>query len=407
MTDLPDEPVELTLDGVTHDGEGVGRFVPDGDEVRGRGKAVFVPGGIPGERVRVRVTDDRRSWARAELLEVLEPSPDRIEPPCPYAPAPDRDDPRCGGCQLQHARITRQHEMKHRILVEQLQRLGGLDDPPVADLVAPSEPFGYRNNVQLHADRDGRLGFHAAGTHDVVPIDRCPISNDRINELITELGHREDADTVVVRAHPETATDAVVMGSDGRDTELAARVAGFTYRFDASCFFQTNTAGAEALLEEVLLAAGEEADLTGTVAWDLFAGVGLFAIPLAAAGASVTAVEAHRSAASWAGFNAETAGVQLDVVHDDAGSFAQRAPGSRPDLVVVDPPRGGASQELVARLAALGVPRIVYVACDVPAFARDAKVLTGAGYELVVAVPVDQFPQTYHLEVVATFAAPD
>lgn len=406
MTDLPEGPVELELDGVTHDGEGVGRFVPEEGEARGRGKAVFVPGGIPGERVRVRIVDDRRSWARAELVEILEPSDDRVDPPCPYAPGPGRPDPRCGGCQLQHVTIGRQREMKERIVREQLERLGKLDDPPVAALRAPGLPFGYRNHIQLHRDPEGRLGFHAAGTHDVVPIDHCPISDDRIDDLLAGLDEEPGGpDPVVVRAHPETGTEAVMAGGDGRDRELAAKVGRFTYRFDASCFFQVNTAGAELLVEETLEAADGTSDLTGQVVWDLFAGVGLFAIPLAAAGATVTAVESHRSAAGWAGFNAETTGVALEVVHEDARSFTTRAPGPVPDVVVVDPPRAGAGQELVARLAALDVPRIVYVACDVPALARDTQVLTNAGYELVLAVPVDMFPQTYHLEVVATFVA--
>ncbi len=409
------EPVEAIVDGFTHGGEGV---------VRVAGKAVFVPGTIPGERVRLRIVDDRKRWARGELLEVLEPSPDRVPPPCPYVPD-------CGGCDLQHVAPAAQRALKTRVVREQLERLGGLTDPPVRACQGIGPDRGYRTHAQLHADPEGRLGFHRAGTHEVVPISRCLVLTDAAQAVRDAVGDATGAVEATIRAHaatgtaaveltpgpgplapPDGAFDLVLSQPDGRvaplrgDGTLTEVVAGRTYTFDVTTFFQVTTHGAETLVTAVLAAAG---DVSGALVWDLYAGVGLLSLPLAAAGAEVVAVEGHRRAVEHARANAAAHDLPVQVIADDVAAFTADAAAGEgdvalPDVVVLDPPRSGAGREVVGDLLALAPATIVYVACDVAALARDTRTLTEGGYRLTDARPLDLFPMTHHVEVVATFA---
>ncbi|MBW3658752.1 MAG: class I SAM-dependent RNA methyltransferase [Actinobacteria bacterium] len=419
---LSREDTDVRVEGFTHGGEGVARI---------EGKAVFIPGTIPGETVRVRVTDDRRNWARAEVVDVLEASPHRVVPPCPYVPA-------CGGCDLQHVAPDHQRELKTRVVREQLERLGRLEAPPVEPTRPVGPDLGYRNSARLHAAEDGRLGFHREGSHDVVPIDRCLILASAPQALRDEVGDATGAAEVSVRAHPATGTAAAVLTPgpgplatpdgpfdlllrqpDGStiamrgDGVLTEEVAGHRFSFPADGFFQVNSAGAGAIVATVLEVAG---DLAGALVWDLYAGVGLLSLPLAATGGDVTAVEGHAGSCDWARRNAEAAGLPLRVVHEPVEAFTRRVragapadetPGPEydaPDVVVLDPPRVGAGTDVCGDLAALRPGQIVYVSCDPAALARDARTLADLGYGLRRAVPLDLFPQTHHVEVVALFA---
>lgn len=411
---LSREPFEAVIDGFTHGGEGVARI---------EGKAVFVGGTLPGERVRLRVVDDRARWARAELVEVISPSPDRVTPPCPYVPD-------CGGCDLQHAAPAAQRDLKTRVVTEQLVRLGGVEDPPVEPCRAVGPDTQYRTHARFHADSDGRLGFHRAASNDVVPIDRCLVLSAPAQTVRDGVGDASGAAEVAVRAHaatgaaaailtpgagglelPDGAFDVLLEQPDGRtvamrgDGVLSEEVSGFTFRFDANAFFQVSPDGAEALVETVLAAAG---DVQGALTWDLYAGVGLLSLPLARAGAEVVAVEGRPASATYAEANAEAAGVEVTVIGGDVATVLGAAVAGSPDLeppdlVVLDPPRVGAGKQVVADLAALEPATIVYVACDVAALARDTRQLGAAGYRLRRAVPLDLFPMTHHVEVVATF----
>ena len=411
---LSREATETIVDGFTHGGEGVARI---------EGKAVFVPGTIPGERVVVRVVDDRKRWARAELLEVRDADPARVTPPCPT-------EAECPGHDLQHIAPDAQRRLKARVVAEQLVRLGGIDDPPVEACRAVGPDLGYRNRARFHAAPDGRLGFHRPGTHEVVPVGRCLLLSEEAQAVRDQVGDGTGAAEVTVRAHASTGTSAAIltpsesgldlpegafdllltqpdgstltMRGDGR---LAEVVAGFSYEFDASAFFQVNTSGAEALVATVLAACGEVA---GALTWDLYAGVGLLSVPLARARAEVVAVEGHPAAATDAVRNGEAAGVEIDVVDDDVRAMVGRAAaGDRgfdpPDVVVLDPPRTGAGAEVVGALTRLAPANVIYVACDPAALARDARALVDGGYTLQRAVPLDLFPMTHHVEVVATF----
>ncbi|MEX2550469.1 MAG: class I SAM-dependent RNA methyltransferase [Nitriliruptoraceae bacterium] len=420
---LPRDPQQVVVDGFTHGGEGVARI---------EGKAVFVPGGLPGETVVVRVDDDRASWARAELLEVVEASPDRVEPPCPYVPD-------CGGCDLQHVSPDAQRALKTRVVREQLVRLGRVSEPPVLACRPVGPDTGYRAQARMHADADGHLGFHRAGSSEVVAIEHCLVLTEAAQALRDLLGDETGAEEVRLRrftpggdgsvvltpgpgplelpggdfdillAQPDAST--VAMRGDGR---IQVEADGLTFTVPALSFFQPGVGAAEALLREVVAAAGP---IEGALTWDLYAGVGLLSLGLARAGAEVIAVEGDAQAAEAARANAEANALPLTVVAEPVGTFARhagRGPGATdqatarataepPDIVVLDPPRTGAGRDVIAALSALHPAAIVYVACDVAALSRDTRHLADAGYELRRAAPLDLFPMTHHVEVVATF----
>jgi 23S rRNA (uracil1939-C5)-methyltransferase len=380
---MPTVDVELT--GMTHGGEAVGRL-PDG-------KAVFVPFAIPGERVRVEVVEERRRWARARLVEVLAPSPDRVLPACPAFGA-------CGGCHLQHIAPARQRELKRQIVVDQLERIGKIADPPVAETVAAGETE-YRATARFAVDDEGRLGFRRAASHDVVPIAACPLLTPAAQALRSAAGDAwRGTGEVTVRAGDVGAS----VTADGRlvdhDQAVTFRVAGFDFRVSAGSFFQAGIAGAEALVRLVRAAAGVG---PGDVALDLYAGVGLFARVLAADGAHVVAVEASPAACADARVNLPP-GVEVRQTTAEGAVARLVAERARLDVVVLDPPRRGAGAALCADLTRLGARAIVYVSCDPAALGRDARALVDAGYRLAEAVPVDQFAHTAAIETVATFA---
>jgi tRNA/tmRNA/rRNA uracil-C5-methylase (TrmA/RlmC/RlmD family) len=428
--------VDVTIDGITHGGDGVARL---------EGKAVFVPGALPGERVTIRVVEDRKRYARATLLEVVEPAPDRTEPPCPYVPD-------CGGCDLQHVTPAGQRALKTRIVREQLERLGQVEDPPVAPCRAVGPDLGYRAQARLHADEDGRLGFHRAGSTEVVPIERCLVLTDGAQQLRAEVGDTSGASEVRLRRFATDGHGAVVLtpGSgplelpggeadllltqpDGRtvamrgDGEVEVVVDGLRFAVPAMSFFQPGAEAAAALLREVVEAAGP---IEGALVWDLYAGVGLLSLGLARAGAEVVAVEGDVLATDAAVRNATRNDLHLDVRPEAVGRFlrqavagppagpssqppagppprpasgAESAPLDPPDVVVLDPPRTGAGAAVLADLAALAPAAIVYVACDPAALARDTRTLADLGYRLERAQPLDLFPMTHHVEVVASF----
>ncbi len=417
--------LELAPDGFAHGGEAV---------ARAEGKAVLVAGALPGERVRAEVVEDHPRYARARVVEVLTAAPGRVEPPCAHADA-------CGGCDLQHVAPEAARTLKTRVVREQLARLGGLGDAAaglVAACRAVGPDLGYRNHVQLHADPAGRLGFHRAGTHEVVPVAHCPVATDAVNAARTAIGDSTGAHGAAIRvldgqgtavlvpgAGPVAAPAADAPGSpatvalrgaeDRRGAPRAsvilrgpatatATVAGVTLEVPIDAFFQANLAGAEALVATVLAAVGEVAHRD---VWDLYAGVGLLSLPLARAGAHVLAVEQVPVAAEAARRSAERHGWDVTVLAERVEAVLERAAAGDtalppPEVVVADPPRAGLGRRAAEALGRLAPERIVLVACDVAALARDVRDLTARGYRLDRAEPLDLFPMTHHVETVAT-----
>jgi tRNA/tmRNA/rRNA uracil-C5-methylase (TrmA/RlmC/RlmD family) len=384
------DPLSVVLHGFAHGGEAVGRM-PDG-------RAVFVGYGIPGETVTVRVTEEHERWCRAQLVDVVEPSDDRVTPPCPYFGVNQ-----CGGCKLQHIAPARQRALLRQVVIDQLERLGRIPDPPVAATM-PAGDFEYRNRARFGVTPTGALGYRRSGSHELLVIDRCLLLDEPTQRLRERAGDAfPPGSNVEVRTG---ATGAAVVVDPGReqtlviDEALTESVAGFDYQVSETSFFQANREGAAILLQLVRDGA---ALLPGDAALDLYAGVGLFAKALQADGAKVTAVEGSNSSVRDARRNlGPDAEVVKGPVHRVVRTLAKA--GRTFDVVVLDPPREGAGKGVIETVGTLAGRTIVIVACDPAALGRDAGTLAGAGWQLQLATPVDQFAQTGHVEVVAVFA---
>lgn len=415
--------IELTMAGIAHGGEAIGRHA---------GKTIFVPYAIPGERVRVAIVEEKTRWARARLVEVLTPGADRVTPPCPYF-GPGQ----CGGCQWQHIAYQRQAELKQAIVADQLHRLGRIADPPVADIIVLGDPtasedeprflaYGYRNHVQFALTPAGQTGFRRAGNNELIPVARCLLLHDLLDELhgalelagfpLQEISLRagiNTGETLILMIAPseelpelELNVPASVALQTPRGLQplvgppwLTEEVLGRRYRVSAESFFQVNTVGAAALVELVTAYADVR---PGDIALDAYCGVGLFSLPLAEAASRVIGIEEAPSACEDFAINAaERDNIELHEGSVEAVLPALQAQGQRVDITVIDPPRSGAGPQVIARLAALVPRRIVYVSCDPATLARDAVHLTQAGFHLVEAQPVDLFPQTFHVETIA------
>ncbi|CAN5875211.1 TRAM domain-containing protein [soil metagenome] len=405
-----DALVEVTLDGFAHGGSAVGRL-PDG-------RACFVDYAIPGERVRVRITDDRRRWARASLVEVIDASPDRVDPPCPlFGPG------RCGGCTLQHIAPARQAQLLGTVIADQLRRIGHVEVPGdgTVEVLRPNGPggLGYRNRARFAVTRSGNLAFRRARSHDTVVVDDCPLLVGPARELVgrsatTWRGAREvtlqvgtDGDgaaaVTLARRHAPPAVELpmVVHQTNGRarrhgDPRVHHAVGGRRFTTDADSFFQASIPAAEMLVDHVRR---WTAVTPGDQVVDCYAGVGLFSAFLAADGARVTAIETSATACADARANCQ--GLPVTVCHADMA--APPAIDTPVDAVVLDPPRTGAGADVTSWITGLGPARVTYVSCDPATFARDAAHLVAGGYRLARIVGIDQFTHTGHVELVAGF----
>lgn len=399
--------VDVDLHAMAHGGEAIGRL-PDG-------RTVFVRDAIPGERVRVEIVHEKKRWARATLVEVLEASEDRREPPCPHATD-------CGGCQWQHIDLARQRALKREILRGQIQHLAGIDDPPVEEVrgVGAEDGFGYRNHVVLSVDDQGRTGYLRAGTHDPIAVDSCPVLHPLLREwqealpplegvkkLELRVGTRTAQRLAMTRGRPSEATAAssaargipLLPVGGGEITEM---VGTHKLRISSKSFFQINTEGAETLVDLVLemLDPGDEDTVV-----DAYAGVGLFTLPLAERAHRVFAIERHPAAVRDLRHHTEESKAKgIHVIATDVSEAFPQLPG-RVDRVVADPTREGLGVDVARALTGLQPTRIVLVACDPAALGRDVAALREGGYDLERVVGVDMFPHTYHVEAVAQLSA--
>jgi 23S rRNA (uracil1939-C5)-methyltransferase len=371
------------------------------------GRIVLVPYVLPGERVRVETVSERKSLVQAKLAEVLEPSPDRVEPPCPYFG-------RCGGCHYQHMPYGRQLSEKAAILREVFSRIGKLELPEDLRVIS-GEPWNYRNRSQFHLFR-GAIGYLEAGSHRLCPVDHCPISSPRINEALGALIEmmREPRFPQFLRAL-EVFTNEFDVQLNVRETErpiarsffdwCADRIPGYVtgaleytasgerFRVSPGSFFQVNRFLVDAMVEAAI------DGMAGDSVLDLYAGVGLFTLPLARRFRSVTAVESNGSAYRDLQHNASQAGLEIRSVHGSSEAFLALAQ-ETPDVVLADPPRAGLGKKAAAELLRLRPRSVVIVSCDPSTLARDAAMLVSGGYRIEGVSMVDLFPQTYHIETI-------
>ena len=442
-----DQELELTVDSLAYGGNGVARL---------NGFVVFVRRGLPGDRVRARVTKVKRNHAEALATEILEAGAARVDAPCAHYPA-------CGGCRFQDLAYEAQLDAKSGQIRDAFTRLGGLPDPPLEEIVPAASVFHYRNKLEYSftQDEDGpTLGFHRAGRWDeVLEIEQCWLTTDLGNavrnavrdwareekldaydqeaqtgylrhlvyregrntgqvlvQLVTAPGERFETGyfAEVLRRFPEVRSvhwaindtpaevtnlpTKLLWGEDSIEEELC----GLRFRVSPNAFLQTNTEMAEVLYG----IAREFAGLTGKeTVWDLYCGIGTIGLTLAADALTVWGIEVSEESVARALENAELNGVTNAAFF--AGNVGQaieelRERSGPPDVVVVDPPRAGLAGKALRRLGRIGAPRIVYVSCNPTTLASDLKTLREDwGYELLRARPVDMFPHTPHVECVA------
>lgn len=400
--------VELTA--LVYGGEAMGRL-PDG-------RAVFVPFALPGELVRLRVVEEKRGFCRAELLEVIKPSAQRITPRCSHFTV-------CGGCHYQHLPYPAQLAAKEGILREQLERIAGLADPPVKPIQPSPREWNYRNSLQFHLTPQGAIGYQKAGSHTVVPIVECHLPEESLDGLWKQLdfdaesgldrlemrlGNSDDilfelegkepnppefsVDFPISAVYHSPAGQMVLSGVD----YILIEVLGFPFQVSAGSFFQVNTPQAEAMVQHVLDLL--QVDRQDTVL-DLYCGVGLFSAFLAPRAGRVVGLESAPSACEDFAANLDS----FENVELYEGLAEEILPYLvvQPDAIVVDPPRAGIAAAAMDAIISMQSPVIVYVSCDASTLARDTKKLIKAGYTLSQVTPFDLFPQTFHIESIALF----
>jgi 23S rRNA (uracil1939-C5)-methyltransferase len=381
---------DITMEKIVYGGDGLGRV---------EGQAVFVPFAAPGDQLRVRITSLDRNFARGEIAEIIEPSRSRRAAPCPHFGI-------CGGCQLQHLQYAAQLTTKAEFIRESLRRMGGIDWQDEIEVLAADE-FGYRSRAEIKINGE-QIGFFKAGSHDICAVAECPILLPAANAALQELHKPPNllpsrATRVYLTVGDDQTLVTPATGENAREAEVDAQgtvqqtIAGINYSFGVRTFFQAN----RLLVEQLVATAMEEAK--GKVAFDLYAGAGLFSLQLARVFAQVYAVEGSKISSKHGLKNAQAN--RLHNVTYEAMSVEAwlkfRAPKlPRPDFVLLDPPRAGAGAAVVQRLLALQPRRIHYVSCDPTTLARDLKLLTQAKYKLDSITALDMFPQTYHVETV-------
>jgi 23S rRNA (uracil1939-C5)-methyltransferase len=434
----------LNIEKLIYGGDGLARLPAD---ERGRGKAVFVPLVLAGEKIEAVLTEEKPGFARARATAIVESSLHRVEAPCPHFG-------RCGGCHYQHASYDHQLEIKKDILLENLRRIAKLELQREIQ-AHPSPPWNYRNRsrLQVHTRPEFAAGYFKLSSHQLLPVEECPISSPLVNLGIAALwqagragkavdGVREveffanetdtrllveflcapEARRAAVRAWAEELCAAmpeiagvvafrepqkgvreplVTVGA----SDLMYQTKMGAYRISAGAFFQTNRFLIDELVE--IVTAGR----SGELALDLYAGVGLFSTALACNHRHIVSVESSQTAASDLQYNLPGSGKAVHSATEqylaelgDKGRVGQDAvlPQLRhqPDMVVVDPPRSGLGDRVARLLASAGAPRVTYVSCDPATLARDLVPLQAAGYGVEQVHLIDLFPQTYHLESV-------
>jgi 23S rRNA (uracil1939-C5)-methyltransferase len=390
------ETYEVAIEKLVYGGDGLAHV---------GSQAVFVPYAATGDFVRVRIVECERNYARGVIEEMLDPSPLRRVPPCPYFGA-------CGGCQLQHLDYRAQLEAKTAFVRESLRRIGNIAwDEEIG--MRSSEEFGYRSRAEIKVSRDeegrARIGYFRSGTREVCEVDNClillPAANRELQRLRAESSLVPKDST---RVHLTAGDDEVIVtpanGEQGRAAEFDSmgtahqRIAGINYGFGVRSFFQGNRLLVEELIQEAIGTA------SGKFAIDLYAGVGLFSLQLAKRFEQVCAVEGNKTAAFHGVENARLNGlnnVRYEPISVEAWLKYKSAEFPTPDFVLLDPPRAGAGVNVIERLAAMAPPTVTYISCDPATLARDLRLLIDYGYRIDSITALDMFPQTFHVETVA------
>ncbi|WP_210508982.1 class I SAM-dependent RNA methyltransferase [Naasia sp. SYSU D00057] len=405
MAETTGTELELDITNVAHGGVFVARH---------EGRVVFVADALPGERVVGRVIEDRhdRYW-RADTVRVLSASPDRQDHVWAEAGV-DRDPAqRAGGAEFGHIRPARQRELKRQVLEENLRRMGGVDrEVPVAALPGAEDGTGWRTRVRLHVDEDGRVGPYAPRSHRVVEVSDLPLAAPALREL-APLDRRLPGTSSIDLVQTSTGTARSLADGEGAGAVVTERVGDREFRLDLGGFWQVHTAAAATLSDAVSRFVDDQLFDPAAANLDLYGGVGLLAAALGdrfGPATRITSVEsdpratehAQENLADWVGASAVTE--RVDRYLRRLAGQASRTERSRLSraTVVLDPPRSGAGKDVVKSLAALKPAQLVYVACDPVALSRDIGALRREGYEVTALEGFDLFPNTHHVEAVAS-----
>jgi 23S rRNA (uracil1939-C5)-methyltransferase len=405
------ESITLTLTGMANGGAALGR-----DENQ---RVIFVPQAIPGETVRISILENKKRFARGSLIEVLDPAPERVEPRCPHFGA-------CGGCHFQHIQYSRQLRYKEAVIRDQLQRIGGIEDPQVSPVWPNPEPWAYANSVTFSQAAENRLGFWSPQQERVIPIDTCLLIRPRLLELYEDLeldlpalssltlriGHdgellalfqADDLEPPSLEA--DFPVSAALLLPDGAaasligDNVLLQQVAGRIFRVSAGCFFHPSQLALEFMVETAVSYAALNGDET---VLELYSGVGTLTAFLAARAAEVVAVEISPDAVTDA--SANLADFDNITLYEGRAEEIMPLLEIRPDLIVVDPPPGGLPVELLDHFELMAAAKVLYVSSDIATLARDGRRLMVKGYRLDRLQPIDMQPQTYHVQTVSLWS---
>ena len=362
---------------------------------RAGGKSVFIEGAAAGELVLCRVVEDRRSWARAEALDIIEPSADRVRPLCGSYGI-------CGGCNFQYLSYAAQLAAKTAILKDAFVRIGGFIPPEPA--VVPSSPWEYRNRMRFHRIKagNGRFGLQARNSHAGIPITDCPIADPGIRAMLREAA--KGGQTLSPPPGQDRCTVYARQGlflSEGGTRRGRTVLLDREIALDAAAFFQSNGAMLERLIVDLRETAAA-ADRSRPMA-DIYAGVGTFTAFLGRLFPRSDLVEENTAALALARENLNGIDAALFALRETDWLKQNRPRGRSYGFIVADPPRRGLSPSLAAWLAAEGPPLLAYVSCDPATLARDSGVLARGGYELADLHLYDFYPQTAHIESLAVF----
>ena len=393
------ELIRIVIGGVAFGGDGVARV---------SGLVIFVPFTIDGDEVEVEITEIRKRYARGKLVRILTPSSHRILPVCPYYT-------RCGGCRMQHIDYGHQLELKQKQVEEVFKRIANISSFPVMPVLPSPRPFGWRGKAEFHltggADGPRRAGLMALASHDIIEIERCEIVGESINRKLRNFREALRSEELLVPRErqliwsddPEEPPTGVFTDC-GPPPDVTRIVRGRRLTVPGRGFFQANVALVGGLVDQVIEMGG--LSVTGTVI-DAYAGSGLFSLFLGSKAGSLFGIEGDPEAVRCAGINLNREGLpQAKPIHGDVGDVLKEfvLSGMKADLIVLDPPRDGCGEGVLETVAALRPERIVYISCNPATQARDVRRLTGCGYGLDLLQPLDMFPQTGHIEVIASLS---
>jgi len=366
------EKVELEVDGIAHGGESVARL---------DGWVFFLKFAIPGERVIAQITELGKSFHRADAIEIIHPSPDRVAPACRYFHPGG-----CGGCDFQHITLERQRQLKSQVITEQFQRVAKMQvSIPVQEVQLPGGSVEkYRGRLSLHVDGSGRAGFRKSRSHEIFPIEECIVASEKL-----------EISKVLAKRYSDI--ERLALPDEIRTEEITVNNKRYHYRVSRESFWQGHVRAAEVLgaaaLDVIKPREGERI-------LDLYGGVGLFGKLFADAGALVAIIESSKSAIADAKFNLrEFTGVTFH--EGDVTKEIMKI--HEVDVVLLDPPRSGAEAQVLEKIARLNPRLICYISCDPASLARDSARLAHLGYGVSHSSAYDLFPQTAHIECLFTF----